>query len=161
MVMKINILKTTFFKFLVVGGLGTVVNIIVYGILIHLGFNYLVASLISFLVAVTSNYFLNESWTFKNKANHKSKSKKYIEFVGISSANLITNLLILYFTLWILNANPFIGEFAAQKASLIYNGDTIFYNKIIAQVAGIGFSTIFNYLGNKFVTFKEQPLNIL
>jgi len=159
--MKINIFKTTFFKFLVVGGTGAFINIIAYAILVQFGFHYLLASLLSFALAVTSNYFLNSSWTFKNRASHKTKLKKYIEFVGISAANLVTNLVVLYITLWFLNQNPFIGTTASEFGSIIFTADAAFYNKIIAQIAGIGFATIFNYLGNKFVTYKELPLDNL
>jgi putative flippase GtrA len=156
--MKINILKTTFFKFLVVGGTGAVINMLVYAFFINIGVHYLLASLISFFVAVTSNYYFNSAWTFKNRAGHKSKFKKYYEFLGISSLNLLTNLIVLYIVLWFLNANKQIGEFAIEIMNPLVKGDIVFYNKMIAQMAGIGFATVLNYLGNKFITFRDEDI---
>lgn len=155
---KINILKTTFFKFLVVGGSGAIINIVAYGFLINVGFHFLLASVLSFILAVTSNYYFNSIWTFKNKANHKSKFKKYYEFFGISVANLLTNLIFLSLALWYLNKNLGIGQFFMEQFQFVVAKDVSFFNKILAQMIGIGFATVLNYLGNKFITFKDQEV---
>lgn len=157
--MKIDLHKSAFLKFLVVGGFGTIINISFYTIFVKYGIHYIVASLIAFVIAVTSNYYFNSIWTFKNRATHKTKLKKYVEFISISSLNLLTNLIILSLTLWFLNKNMALGDFLSNSFNSILNGDPLFYNKIIAQIVGIGFATILNYLGNKFITFKEDTQN--
>ncbi|TDS13426.1 putative flippase GtrA [Maribacter caenipelagi] len=157
--MKIDLRKSAFLKFLVVGGFGTIINISFYTIFVKYGIHFIVASLLAFVIAVTSNYYFNSIWTFKNRAVHKTKLKKYFEFISISGLNLLTNLIILSISLWILNKNMSFGEFLSNNLSFLLEGDAVFYNKIISQVIGIGFATILNYLGNKFITFKEDPQN--
>lgn len=154
--MKIDLHKSAFLKFLVVGGFGTFINICFYTIFVKYGIHFIIASLLAFLIAVTSNYYFNSIWTFKNRANHKTKLKKYIEFISISSVNLLTNLIVLSISLWILNNHMALGELLSETFNIILNGDAIFYNKIISQIIGIGFATILNYLGNKYITFKED-----
>ncbi|OQD43091.1 hypothetical protein BUL40_08355 [Croceivirga radicis] len=154
--LKINVFKTTFFKFLIVGGTGAVINLVVYAVLINFDVHYLLASLTSFMIAVTSNYYFNSKWTFKNRAQHKSYFKKYYEFVGISSLNLLTNLLFLTITLWYLENNSSIANMLVTNLKEYLNKEPDFYNKIIAQIVGIGFATVLNYLGNKFITFKNE-----
>tara|TARA_R110000868_G_scaffold159031_1_gene387496 strand:- start:1207 stop:1695 length:489 start_codon:yes stop_codon:yes gene_type:complete len=157
--MKIDLRKSAFLKFLVVGGFGTIINISFYTIFVKYGLHFILASFLAFVIAVSSNYYFNSIWTFKNRATHKTKIKKYFEFISISGLNLAINLIILSISLWFLNKNMFFGEFLSNNLNFLLEGDAIFYNKIVSQIIGIGFATILNYLGNKFITFKEAPKN--
>jgi putative flippase GtrA len=54
-----------FLRFGIVGGIGFVVNIVVYAALVKgVGLEYHLASAIAWLVAVTNNFILNRHWTF-------------------------------------------------------------------------------------------------
>lgn len=58
-------------RFVVVGGSGYVVNLVVYAICVHpLGLDYRLSALVAFLVAVTNNFFLNRHWTFSARDGH-------------------------------------------------------------------------------------------
>ena len=55
-----------FFKFALVGLIGTAINIVIlYYFTEFLNMYYLASATLAFLVAVTSNFILNKIWTFK------------------------------------------------------------------------------------------------
>ena len=128
---KKNIIKE-FFKFAFVGGIGTLVNIIILYLLTEkAGIYYIISAIFSFIVAMTSNFILNKIWTFKESIK-LNVGKKYLQFGLVSITALIVNLFFLYaFT-------EFLG---------------IYY--IISQVLAIGVALIINFLGNKIWTFSK------
>lgn len=120
-----------FVKFSLVGASGTLVNLAVYSLAISMGMHYMVAATISFLVAVTNNFYWNFIWTFKGKAPEKSIRRKYVSFFLISVLNFGINLV-----------------------ALKYLVDVYTLNKILAQVLAIGVASIFNFLLNYLITFR-------
>ncbi|MBP2651855.1 MAG: GtrA-like protein [Firmicutes bacterium] len=71
-------------SFLLVGVIGTVINMIVYIGLTSLRFNYLIAAGCSFVVASSSNFIGHVMWTFKNQEESKNITQKYLLFITIS-----------------------------------------------------------------------------
>jgi putative flippase GtrA len=122
-----------FVKFAVVGGFGTVVNIIVlYCATELLGMYYMYSAVLSFLVAGAHNFILNKLWTFREKIGDQV-AVKYFKFMVVSVAALGVNLVFLYiFT-----------EFLK-----------IWY--IISQVLAIGTAMLINFAGNKIWTFRKE-----
>ena len=120
-----------FIKFSLVGASGTLVNLVVYSLAISWGTNYLFAATISFLVAVTNNFYWNFIWTFKGKAPERSIRRKYIYFFLISIVNFGINLMALH-----------------------YFVDVLLLNKILAQILAIGVASVFNFLLNYLITFR-------
>lgn len=122
-----------FLKFSLVGLSGVVVNLSIYSGLVFFEVNYLVAATISFLGAVTNNFYWNFIWTFKDQAEHKTVSRKYFDFLVISGVNFVVNIFLL---------------------RLMY--ETLEFNKIIAQILAIGITSTLNFIGNYLITFREQ-----
>ncbi|MDU4961144.1 MAG: GtrA family protein [Sporomusaceae bacterium] len=120
-----------FIKFSLVGASGTLVNLAVYSLAIYLGTNYLAAATLSFLVAVSNNFYWNFIWTFKGKAPQKSLRRKYFSFFLISLLNFAINL-----------------------AALNYLVDVCLFDKILAQIIAIGIASVFNFLLNYLITFR-------
>src|SRR3989338_2482335 len=57
-----------FVKFGLVGTFGAIINLsILYSFTEFLGIYYVISAIFAFAVAVTSNFFLNKIWTFKEK----------------------------------------------------------------------------------------------
>jgi putative flippase GtrA len=55
-----------FFAFAVIGGLGTVTNLVLFALLVDFLHGPAVpAAILCYLVAATQNYFLNHFWTFR------------------------------------------------------------------------------------------------
>lgn len=64
-----------FLKFNIVGFINTIVDFIVYFLLLKLGIGYKVAATVSYATGVVNSYFWNRGWTFKVK---KEITKKEI-----------------------------------------------------------------------------------
>ncbi len=111
------------------------------GVFVDFGITYLakeklnipkyVANAIGFIIAATSNYFLNRVWTFQSK--NPEIAVEFTEFFIISLIGLGLNTLLL----WIL-----VSKFKMN-----------FY---FAKVFAIGLVTIWNFLANLFITFNPE-----
>jgi dolichol-phosphate mannosyltransferase len=128
---KKNVIKE-FFKFCVVGGIGTLINIsILYLLTEKIKVYYIISAIFSFVIAMSSNFLLNKIWTFKEGVKSGIR-KKYFQFFLVSLSALFVNLLFLYFFTEILG---------------------IYY--LISQILAIGLALIINFLGNKIWTFSK------
>jgi putative flippase GtrA len=118
-------------KFCMVGLSGYVVNLAVFGALVHgLGVHYLVAAVFSFLVAVTNNYAWNRLWTFRHQRGHLAYQG--LRFLVVSIVALAGNLLFL--------------------AALVELGAP----KVPAQAAAIVLVTPWNFIANKLWSFRRR-----
>lgn len=119
-------------RFGLVGGVGFVVNVAVYAVLVHgAGFEYRVASVAAWLVAVLNNFVLNRHWTFdarEGRAHHQAA-----RFLLVSLLAEVVSLLLL--TLFVEAAN---------------------LPKVPAQALAVAASMPFNFIGNKLWTFRSE-----
>ena len=84
-----------FLKFGLVGGIGTIINIATFTFLNFTGINYIISSIISFIIAATSNYILNQIWVFSDRG-HKTSKTLWLKFMSVSIFSLSINITILY-----------------------------------------------------------------
>ena len=81
-------------RFVVVGVSGYVVNLGVFAVCTQTaGVDYRVAACVSFVVAVSNNYFWHRHWTFD--ARGTSKRKQGLRFLSVSLAAFVTSLFVL------------------------------------------------------------------
>jgi len=130
----INKLKIS--KFLVVGSLGSVTNIVIFYILVDkLIYDPIMVSIFSFFIASLQNYILNHYWTFLGQGDDNHISiKSYIKYLMITLVGLIINLIVL-------------------KLIIFYFNPEL---KVIAQLLGIISGTITNFLGAKNWVFNAK-----
>jgi len=122
-----------FLKFAAVGAVGAVLNLAVLYALTELGVFYLLSGLVGIEAGLLSNFFLNRSWTFKDR---QARGLGYVltalyrdhavRFVGI-----VLNLVIL----WLLTS----------VFGLYY---------LTSQVIGIAVAMLWNYGGNQWWTWE-------
>jgi dolichol-phosphate mannosyltransferase len=118
-------------KFCAVGASGYVVNLAVYALLLNwAGLHYLVAALISFIVAVSNNYWWNRHWTFRGDRGHFAYQG--MRFAVVSTVALGANLVIL---------------------RLLVGAGT---GKVVAQAIAIILVTPLNFIGNKLWSFRRR-----
>ena len=117
-------------KFLTVGALGYAINLAVYAALIHEGVHYLAAAVVSFLVAVTSNYTWNRLWTFRAQRGHLGVQG--MRFLVVSVVCLGANLIVL---------------------RLLVAAGT---SKFLGQAVAIVLVTPLNFVGNKLWSFRRR-----
>ncbi len=131
----------SFGKFLVVGGTGFIIQLIVYRAIINtttlpLG----LSNLLSAQLAIFSNYNLNNLWTFK-----KEKSKSFFSYIG---------KMVVFF------ATSNTGVFFIQSG-LIQLGEILFGRKFplpyVYFVFGTGVLLIYNFTMYRFVIWRRKP----
>lgn len=123
-----------FFKFCIVGAIGTGVNLaILYSLVEWFHIWYMTAAVVAFIGATTSNYILNKIWTFRYKLLETHATiYSYLKFISVSIIGLVINLAILY---------------------VLVNNFHIWY--IYAQVIAILVAVMWNYTGSKKWAFSD------
>lgn len=123
-----------FVKFGIVGASSTVIDWGIYLFLTRIfGMFYLMAKILSFSVAVFNSYVWNRRWTFRS--NDPAKLKQFIKFLTISIVGLVLNSSIMFL--------------AVDKFKL---------HDIVGLALATAIILIWNFLANKYYTFKEADL---
>lgn len=118
-------------KFGVVGASGYVVNLAVYTLLLDwAGLHYLLAAFLSFLVAVSNNYWWNRTWTFRGQRGHFAYQG--MRFAVVSVVALGANLALLHV--------------------LVALG----VGKVVGQAIAVVAVTPLNFVGNKLWSFRRR-----
>lgn len=151
-------------KFILVGGLNTLVDWGLLALLIFVFRKYLtidsrdvifsVFSLtvvfyslfkaISFILATTNSYVWNKFWTFKRKATEKL-STEFLQFIVISVIGFLINV----------GLASSIFKFIPQ-----FGGLNIDQWAIICAAIATAVSMIWNFLGYKFIVFDAKKQNV-
>jgi len=119
-------------RFGAVGGVGFVVNLVVYTLCVHtIGLDYHVAAVIAWIVAVLNNFVLNRHWTFD--ARDGRARFQAVRFVVVSLVAFGFSLLLL--TLLV---------------------EDVGLAKVPAQAIAVAGATPLNFLGNKLWSFRAQ-----
>ena len=118
-------------KFCLVGGIGYVVNLVVYALLVTgADVDYRLAAICSFLVAVTNNYTWNRLWTFRGQRGHVGWQG--LRFLVVAVIAYVANILLL--------------------TGLIALG----LDKVVSQAIAVILVTPLNFLGNKLWSFRSR-----
>jgi len=128
---KSNIILIT--KFMIVGAIGTVVNLLTLYILTDIfHVYYIVSAIIAFILSVLNNYFINKVWTFKENLQEEAV-KKGMQYLIVSIFSLFVNLGILYILV-----------------------EIIFFWYILAELIAIICSFMINFIGSILWTFRKK-----
>jgi putative flippase GtrA len=119
-------------RFGLVGGVGFVVNLVVYALCVHgAGVDYHVANVAAWLVAVLNNFVLNRHWTF-DAADGRAHAQAGRFLLVSLVAEVLSQLLLTLFV----------------EAAAI--------GKVPAQALAVGCSMPVNFLGNKLWSFRRE-----
>lgn len=109
-----------FIKFGIVGLSSTVIDWGIYLILTrYLHAFYLIAKVISFLMAVVNSYIWNRRWTFK--VGERPEIREFSKFLMVSLVGLILNALIMYFMVGYCHINDIISLTVATVIVVFWN----------------------------------------
>lgn len=121
-----------FVKFGIVGVSSTVIDWgVFYFLNSFLGIYYLLAKVLSFLVAVVNSFFWNRRWTFRSRS--QQRAKEFSKFLFIYSLSLAINAGIMFLAV-----------------------DFLHWRKIFGLIAATGFTMFWNFLANKFWIFRHS-----
>ena len=124
-----KLLISRFIKFGVVGCSGMIIDFgTTYLCKEKLRLNKYLSNCIGFILAATSNYFLNRIWTFES---HKEEiAVQYMQFMVVSTIGLGINSLVLYLL-----------------------ADKLKWNFYFSKLIAIATTTIWNFFANMLFTF--------
>jgi len=71
-------MERSFFKFLFVGILNTIIAYVVYFILLQFGISFVIAQAIGQIAGVINSYFWNKHFTFKSKSKSKWEMVRFL-----------------------------------------------------------------------------------
>ena len=123
-------------KFIIVGLLGTLTNLVLFYVLADKwGYAAIPISIATYFISSLQNYYLNHIWTFADRTENQLVGLiSYIKYLFVALFGLVINLFILW---WIL----------------------FFFSpplKVMAQAVGIGGGTIINFIGSKYWVFRKN-----
>jgi dolichol-phosphate mannosyltransferase len=125
----------TFFKFLLVGAAGVIVNLGFFALLLKMGFNKYLASPIAIQISIGSNFILNNYWTFRSRNTADTIRLRGVKYSFVSLASLAIS----YMTFILL--------------SLLFPR----VHPALMQFFGIIPATGINYLGNSYWPSGNPP----
>ena len=109
------------FKFIIVGGMATVLDWILYYILYnYLGVSPLVANIISFSISTVYNYWASTKWVFEVNKD-KSSKRLFIEFALFSAIGLGLTELLLWIGIKVLFMDAMLIKIIATIIVMIFN----------------------------------------
>ncbi|MEK4668820.1 GtrA family protein [Niallia taxi] len=123
-----------FLKFGIVGSLNTIIDFVVYALLTSVGANYLLSQILSYSCGLLNSYFVNRTWTFKQK--DKASMKEFIRFLAVNAATLSLTLILL--------------DFLYTKQGL---------NLLLSKFLVTAIGTVFNFIGTKMLVFTKANTN--
>ena len=109
------------FKFVIVGGIATIIDWIVYYVL----YNYahldpLIANILSFSVSVIYNYIASIKWVFDVKKD-KNKVRMLVEFLIFSIIGLVITEILLWLGIKKLGMNAMLVKIIATAIVMVFN----------------------------------------
>jgi len=123
-----------FIKYCIIGVSGATLDFLLYTFLINVfSIHYLIANVISTVLGITNNFFLNAFFNFKVSDN---LIKRFISFFSIGIFGMIISEFLLYLLI-----------------------DKYSTNEIIAKIITIFVITIIQFSLNKLITFKKGKEN--
>jgi len=124
-------------KYSIFGGLTTAINLALFAILELAGMNYILASSISYVVAVVINYFFNKQYVFSTAKKSKKESRtQFIKFLSMRFISLGIENALLYLLVSVI-------------------GIQVYVAKITLSIVII----LLTYVANKRIIFKKHEEN--
>ncbi|MBR3199677.1 MAG: GtrA family protein [Bacilli bacterium] len=118
---KDNKLLIQILKFIVVGGIATIIDFaVLYLLKEFIGLNEILANTISFTVSVIYNYIASIKWVF-DVDKDKNEKQQFIIFIVFSIIGLGINNLILWICIDKFNIHYLIGKVFATGIVMIFN----------------------------------------
>ena len=154
-----------FLRFCTVGASGVFVNLGVLAILNLLGVHAILASALAIEVSILSNFAANEFWTFKDRGVRSKRLSRLWQFQAVSLVGALVQLsvFVLCTFCWALMTNQIGGIDPGTDQSwydtlvqFVQAPPNVGIALYMAQLAGIGLATAWNFCANLFWTWQSN-----
>ena len=116
-----NDLFQQIFKFVIVGGIATIIDWVIYYVLVHfVHLDPLISNIISFSISVIYNYIASVKWVFHVNQN-KSRKKMFIEFILFSIFGLLLTELFLWIGIKLLHQDEMLIKIISTAIVMVFN----------------------------------------
>lgn len=105
-------------SYIIVGGLTTGVNYLVYYLFIMFHCNWLIANTIAWLFAVIFAYYTNKNYVFKS---HNHVKNEFISFLSMRLATLIIENISLFLLIEILSCHQMLSKITVSVITVVLN----------------------------------------
>ena len=112
-----------FIKYALVGGSGLIVNLAVYSVCMYLlRLHYLPSAIFSFAFAMSGNFLLNRTWTFRvHKVSQLNAGSQFTRFALVCLMGLGINLFLLHLLHSVLGLHELLAQFLAVLSATSVN----------------------------------------
>jgi len=149
MILTNSVERNRFFRFLVVGSIGAVVDFGVMNLLTQLlGFSLVLAGTISFVCAVISNFIWNRYWTYPDSRS-KPIGKQLAMFFAVNTAGVAIRIPILRFV-----EPPLEHLFTQQHLALETFSAQVSAKNLTLAIA-VGIVLLWNFFVNRYWTYND------
>jgi putative flippase GtrA len=139
--------RTRFFRFVVVGTIGAVVDFSTFNILRSLGVILQVAGGAAFILALLSNFLWNRYWIYPDSRS-KALSRQLVEFTFVNLLGLGIRTLVLTFM------TPVYTGWAGHVPAGLPLGPTAL-GENLALVTAVGIVLFWNFFINRYWTYGD------
>lgn len=109
-------------RYLIFGGLSTVINIIVFVLLEKIGFSTLISNLLAWIISIIFAYFTNKMCVFNSKTKNKKELLQEItSFVSCRILTLIIDEAYMYITIDIMHFNSLLMKVISNIIVIVLN----------------------------------------
>lgn len=118
-----SIIDSEAFRYVIVGGLTTLVNLVTYRILYNIiGINVTVSNIISIAISILFAYVTNKIVVFKSKTTKLIELiQEMLKFCGARISTMIIEVVGVYIMYNILNIHPMLAKLITQVVVIIVN----------------------------------------
>lgn len=149
MILTDSVERVRFFRFLVVGSIGAVVDFGVMNLLTQaFGFPLVLAGIISFVCAVLSNFIWNRYWTYPDSRS-KPLGKQLAMFFVVNTAGVAIRIPILHFV------EPPLENLFNQQHLAFGNFQAQFLAKNFTLAIAVGIVLLWNFFVNRYWTYND------
>ncbi|AKL93689.1 GtrA family protein [Clostridium aceticum] len=111
-------------SYLIFGVLTTLVNLVIYKVLVDMGIHYAISTTIAFVVAVMVAFYTNRRWVFATTG--KGLMKEMVLFFTVRIGTYVFDLVGLIILIQLFHMDEFISK-------LIVNGGVVLLNYILSK----------------------------
>lgn len=127
---KFDTLRWEFYRFIIVGIINTIVGLSIIFLALYAGLGNFSSNILGYSCGLISAYFLNKHFVFRVKNSNLNRHELFL-FLIVFILSYITNIIVLY--------------------ALLHFGAHAYVAQTFAMIT----YSIFNFLLNKFLTFKK------
>ncbi len=139
--------RTRFFKFMVVGAFGAVVDFGIANLLSHFGMILELAGTISFTCAVISNFIWNRYWTYPDSRSRRLHHQLAMFFL-VNIVGVGIRIPILHFL-----EPPLLGFMQTEHLGVALSPEFIARNLTLAVAVGV--VMLWNFFVNRYWTYND------